>query len=198
MGLHEVESAIKRNIEAAAERKLEIARAQAARIVAAGTAQMTAERAHFDEQTRELLAALERRETGQASAHGKTVILEAQRAAITDTFAHSNELLNNLNPKARAALLTELIARAQRELPGIARIRVNQRDVDTARTSAPSGVTIIADASITAGLIAEDNAGDVRSELTYDTMLSAVRERELPVVAHMLFPDRNKRGVNDD
>jgi vacuolar-type H+-ATPase subunit E/Vma4 len=186
MGLHEVEQAILAQARAAAEVENAQAKAAADELIANARAQIARERARFDDETKRLLERMERRETARATARSKTVLLGARSDALNEVFAGAAQRLDSLPARERADLFAKTVARAQRELPSIARIECNPLDAATAKKLAPH-VEIVETPRIRSGLVAHDTTGMIRSALIHDTLLAHIRERELPSIARTLF-----------
>jgi len=192
MGLAEVRKAVTKNAEAEAEAILVTARAEADEILRSARERITAERAAFDAETKKMLEILGRREMSAANAQSKAIILDAKRSAVNDAFAAARQALMNLDGRERDELLAMLADRAREEVE-IARIRAAPRDVQALVRLFPNA-SCLADATISGGFIATDGDGRIAVDVTFDTLLADVHDKELLPVSEILFGQHRSGG----
>lgn len=185
MSLDKVRAAITRSALKEAEAILAQARAEADAIVRSAKDKVAAERVAFDTETRSILELQERRSTSEANARAKATVLDAKRRALDAVYDAARERLTHLGGEERRELVTALCRDAQRD--GVtARIRAAPVDVATVVRALPDAA-VVADASITGGLVASNADGTVHVDRTFETILAEAYERELLAVSRILF-----------
>ena len=192
MGLTEVRQAITKNAEAEAEAILITARAEAATILRNAKERIAAERAAFDAETEHLLDIHDRRELSSASAQSKAIILDAKRKTVNDAFTTASSTLAGMNGSERTAIISQLSARAGDELT-VARVRAASADVQALGKVFPNA-SILADQTMRGGFIATNADGTIAIDLTFETLLVDVHDKELLPVSEILFSTRTTSG----
>lgn len=107
----------------------------------------------------------------EANAEARYLILEKKRGLIEKAIAEAKKRLK----KNEKRYLNELLAKAQKEID-VERIYCNQQ---------LKGVnTIVKDIN---GLIAENNDGSISIDLSFDTLLSRIKDAYLKEISEVLF-----------
>lgn len=192
MGLAEVRKAVTRNAEAEAEAILVTARAEASEILRSARERIASERAAFDAETKKILETLSRREMSAASAQSKAIVLDAKRSAVDGAFAAARDALANMEGREREDLITMLCRRVQDEVE-VRRIRAAPKDMHVLTRMFPDA-SIIVDQALIGGFIATDEDGRIAVDVTFDTLLADVHDKELLPVSAMLFGAHGTEG----
>jgi vacuolar-type H+-ATPase subunit E/Vma4 len=186
MGLEEVKAAVRRASGAREARVIAEAEAEAKRIIATANEKITVNEHEFDAETRRIVERIRRREQASASIQAKTIVLTAKREAIERAVEATRERVNSLRASERHKVIAALCARAERELGVVDRVYCRSEDVPIVATVLPRTESI-ADDSTSTGIIAVDPTNTVLVDLTLDTLLEIVRERETTTLARILF-----------
>lgn len=186
MGLADVKRAIEEKTKAEVDAVLAASRAESERILADAKEQIAQTRQAHDEETKQLLAAMERREHAASVFERKTTALEAKRAAIDGVLARVREQLDAMGTPQREQILGELITKAQASQTAIASVMCNTKDQNSLRKAFPQA-TVTVDDAILGGFLADDDTGSVRLDYTYDTILAALSDSVLAEITERLF-----------
>ncbi len=191
MALADVKRTIEEKNKNEVEAVLQSARAEAERIIGDAKEQVSKASEAHHEQTKVLLANMERREQAAAAFARKTTILEEKRKAIDAVFEKAKQRLASANSSERASLLNLIIERANTAANGstISALRAHSSDVAALKKAFPNAI-VTADDSILGGFLADDSSGTIRLDYTYETILEAVAEACLESLTERLFSRR--------
>ncbi len=180
MGLADVKKGLEKQLKherAAIEKETTEQREE---ILAAAKEEIQAYKERVEQHTQEEIYVLERREVASAKLQAKKRVLQAKKELIDQAFESALEHLKKQSEKEREALITRLVAAAQKEI-----------DVHTVYL-APQDQKLLTGyetktGDITGGVICESKDGTQRIDLSVHALLMRIREQHLKEIAHVLF-----------
>ncbi len=168
MALDQVIGEVRRDGETRAQTVLTTARAEAEAIIAAAKAQAkAAEKARLDAAARDGQA-VQSQGASRAESEARKAVLTAEAAIREDLKARVLAAFSALPAKTREAHLTKLLATAAKVIPSG---RSWGAAMDAAFLAKQKPYTHVGDLPITGGLVVESEDGQVRLDLTYETIL---------------------------
>jgi V/A-type H+-transporting ATPase subunit E len=111
----------------------------------------------------------------EAASQAKKRRLAVEKEMIDQTFRTATAEIANLEPKLRAKHLKKLLT------VNMPKIYCARQDITLLKEYNPT------QADISGGIILENKEGDIRIDLSYDTLLERVKEEKLPQIAKILF-----------
>ena len=150
------------HIQKDADRKAEIIRQQA------------------EEQAKKTIDMVKKQEAAKAELEIKKINLEAKKKAIDEAFSQALEKLKKLPQQQKTAFLQKLIKKCEKEFD-IATLYCTEED-----RKLVTGYKTVAK-NIEGGIIAEDGSKTLLVDLSYNALLSHVKDRQLSQISKILF-----------
>ncbi len=184
MSLEQMIEEIRQQGQRESDEILEAARQERERILAEVQAKGEEFRNERSRQAEEQGAREEIREMARADLDARKALLQAQKEVLDEVRDAAKDRLRTLDSNER--LLKSLVEQNQGDLEdGL--VRCNERDVEALRRL--TGNEVQGDLDIIGGFVIESQAGDRRTDLTYDTFLDGLWERAVRDVADILWKE---------
>ncbi|MBI1969690.1 hypothetical protein HYS48_03260 [Candidatus Woesearchaeota archaeon] len=183
MGLEEVKKEILEKADQEARRILEEGKREAAAVLQKAKEKATEEEKVAKEETAKILEGIERQELSMARFEAKKILLDKKKEVLEAAFAEAGEKLKRLDAKSREKYTHALLERAKEAMQVAV---VHGREEDKATIQKMKSVQY-KKRDILGGIIAENAAGDVSEDYSFEELLREIREKYIEEIARTLF-----------
>lgn len=134
----------------------------------------------FDEQTKNLLIQIERRELASARSSAKKKILDKKKSLLDNVLEKVSEKLATLSDKKREQYIQGLLEKAKNEIK-VKYVYANKKDKKHIKSFTYQ------EADIIGGIIVENADRTLRVDYSFEQILEEVKENKLQEFANSLF-----------
>src|SRR3989338_1510896 len=181
MGLEEVRKEIIEKAKREADSLLKEADKESKQLVSETKDRIEEYRKSADVQRDLQIASMEKVYSASANASAKSIILEKKKDIISKSFDESGKMIVKQSKQKRYA--ENLLRKAEAEIQ-IGTVYCNKQDVSGISGIKPYSVYA---ENISGGIIAENTDGTVRVDLSFDSILSDIKAKNLHTIAEILF-----------
>lgn len=185
MSLEKVREEVLEQARNSADAIMKAARAEAGALENQNKARMEQEKKAALEEISRLAEEIERQELSQAKLDAKNSLLKAKKELIEESFAKARQKLLKLGQEEKKNILATMLKRAQSQIKA-AHAYCSKDDVQLVKKLGNFSVNA---ASISGGLIAENEQKTIRLDLSYESILERVKEEHLTVIHKILFEE---------
>ncbi len=178
MGIEEVRKEIIDNAKNQARQILKEAEKEKQGILASAETRVNAIKERLDKEAEKSVEQYKIMMLAEATSIAKKQRLSLERDVINEVFEKSKEDILSISSKKREQHLTKIMAKAGKEF---AKIYCSKKDIALMKKYRPS------EADILGGLILENKEGDMRLDLSYETLLEKIKQDNVAEIAKILF-----------
>ena len=180
MGLEEVKQGLEEDLTKQKTVIISEASEEKEKIMQSAKEEVESYRQTAQKQTNDLLSMMERREVSSTNLGMKKELLNSKKEAIDTVFRKVVEKLNALPGNEKKKILNSLVKQAKNEIQ-VNRVYCSKQDMKLIAGFETK------EAPIEGGVICESKDGKTRVDLTFETLLTDLREKNLREIASKLF-----------
>lgn len=180
MGLEAVKEEIIRSARQQESALVAEARKEANKIMKEAEAKTEEMKAISEADAKKAAEAMKRQALASGEMESRKLVLEAKKQVIENVFSEAKKRLEALDDRKREEFMKKLLEKAGKELE-VAYIYYSKKDAKFVK-----GIGVEA-SPIIGGLIAENKERTIRVDYSFETMLEAIKEKELQNINKLLF-----------
>lgn len=156
------------------------AKAEALKIIKDAEAKIEAYKKKSDEEAKQAIDSIKKKEIAAAELEAKKMRLEAKKKLIEESIESAKSKIEGMSDSKRAGVINALCKKASKDID-VATVYCNKKDSKFIKS-----VDLIVQDMI-GGIIAEDKDGTIRVDYSFNTILESIKENNLREIAAILF-----------
>ena len=180
MGMEEVKKEILDNARNQAKQQIKEAEKERESIIKSAESRVEAIKERIEKQTDSAIEQYKAMTLAEASSIVKKQRLSLEKELINEVFDAARKELAGISSKKREDHLNRLLKNAGKHF-SFSKLYCSKKDIALLKKHKPS------ETDITGGLILEDNSGELRVDLSYETLLSSIKQNDVSSISKALF-----------
>ena len=175
MGINEVKKEILNNAKKEAKRIIETAEVEKKTVVEASESRVIEIKIQLEGEMKRSIELYENLIMAEANSMVKKQRLNLEKEIINKVFNDAKEELSNLSKSERESHIKKLLKNSD----GYSMVYCAEKDLSITKNAQKI--------DISGGIVLENKEGEIRLDLSYETLLESVKQKKLSEVANLLF-----------